>query len=331
MLRLTRGTFGAEESRAVARVLESGHTSMGREVAALEEEWVAACGKRHAVAVSSCTAALRLAPECVFPPSLVPPGPLTTASLTFCAGPDMMSEATGDAPEWRDITALDMPVADNCVLATHYNGIVARVKAWSIEDCAHCHPYQVGVGHGYAQCWSLHGTKTLSCGEGGMLTTDDGALADAARELRRHGIPAAGRRPALYTRQHAGWNFCMSDIAAAVARVQLSRLPLLLEARHDVLAAYRRRIPLLASPSCHLAIYLCPPGVDRDALRAKLLDAGIETSVHYPPCHTLPPYSGEPVSLPLTEEFSRRAITLPLHAEMTAADVAAVCAVVEGA
>jgi dTDP-4-amino-4,6-dideoxygalactose transaminase len=206
------------------------------------------------------------------------------------------------------------------------------VAEGGIEDAAHCYPGQAGVGAGRAQCWSLHGTKIITCGEGGMLTTDEEPLAREARLMRRHGIEAlaSGAREASYDVALRGDNWAMDDIRAAIVRVQLRRLEQLLAWRREAFEAYRDRLGgmLIDSPSYHLAVVRLPHGTDRAAVRARLTEAGIATSVHYPPVHMLTSYRWERMAyqpgLPVTEDLAPRLLTLPLHAEMVPDEAEAV-------
>ena len=310
---------------------------MGDEVRQLEEEWAAACGTKHAVAVSSCTAALHLAAVGLWEPGAA----VCVPSLTFVGAVDAVRQA-GCTLKWQDIAGLAQPEA-TCpnyptdIQVCHYAGRVAPALLYAqgyglpivAEDASHCYPGQGGVGWGAVACWSLHGTKNLTCGEGGMLTTDRDAVAEAARTLRRHGMAGTpGRRAGHYDVEAAGWNYAMSDVAAAIARVQLARCAELTDRRRNVLYQYIRRLGCLASPSAHLAVLLVPKGVSRDGVRGELTAAGIGTSIHYPPAHLLSTYR-DGTTLPHTEAFAARCLSLPLHADMTPADADVVCDEVE--
>jgi perosamine synthetase len=203
-----------------------------------------------------------------------------------------------------------------------------------IEDCAHAHGATLDgrpVGSLVdAGCWSLYPTKVLTCGAGGLLTTDNEELAALARSMRHHGQGAS-----LEDIVVAGNDWLMDEVRAVLALAQLRRLDdflarrRALAARYDALLAGRDlyTLPRLA-PGSVAAYYkypiLLPVNVPRDAVRAALLGQhGIETGALYsPPAHLMPLYRAAGVAgpLPVAEALLARQLCLPMHAALQPTD-----------
>ncbi len=270
----TRVEISERARVAVDRVLESGWITTGREVAAFEEEFAEAVCAEHAVAVSSCTAALELALRGL---GLHPGAKVLLPALTFCSAAHAIIHA-GYRPVFCDVSVESLAPTPSTVAATvhavggvdammvlHYAGApspVAELAAAAelplsrvVEDAAHAvgtwlddaHP--VGTASA-AAAFSFYATKNLPIGEGGMLTTDDDGLAEFARRARLHGMnrdawarytPGANWR---YSVDVGGLKANMTDVQAAIGRAQLCELPVWQMRREQVA---RRYDELLAS------------------------------------------------------------------------------------
>ena len=214
-----------------------------------------------------------------------------------------------------------------------------------IEDCADAlfttyRGKTLGL-HGRVGCFSFFSNKNITCGEGGALLTDDGALADDLRRLRSHGMtsPTLERhkgRAYSYDVTAAGFNYRLDEIRAALLRAQLRRLPGFLRRRRSLFARYAERLagtpvrlPFLDArrraeyddTAIHLLPALLPPGVDRTAVMARLKEAGIQSSIHYPPIHSFSAYRRPCQELPHTECLARRELSLPFYPAMSDKDV----------
>jgi dTDP-4-amino-4,6-dideoxygalactose transaminase len=251
----TRVEISLQARLAVDRVLESGWVTTGREVVAFEEEFAEAVCAQHAVAVSSCTAALELSLRGL---GLHPGAKVLLPALTFCSAAHAIIHA-GYRPVLCDVSEQTLAPTPATVAATvhavggvdammvlHYAGApspVAELAAAAglplhrvIEDAAHAvgtwlddaHP--VGAASA-AAAFSFYATKNLPIGEGGMLTTDDDRLAEYARRARLHGMsrdawaryaPGANWR---YSVDVGGLKANMTDVQAAIGRAQLCELP----------------------------------------------------------------------------------------------------------
>jgi len=316
--------------------------------------FAARVGAAHGVATTSCTTALHLAlilhgigpgDEVICPSYSF----IATANAVLYTGatpvfadidPDSWNIDPRDA--WRRVTP-----RTKAVLPVHQVGLAADLDALApftangipvIEDaaCAIGATYRGrSVGsHGHLACWSFHPRKTISMGEGGMLTTDDAALAERARQLRSFGASVSdhARHQAngiVYEEYHElGYNYRMTDLQAAIGIEQLKKLDALLARRRAVARRYDDafgsisgvQIPVRGGHSYQsYAIRLLPRcRVDRDEMLRGLVDAGISCRRGIPPIHLEALYRARlgPVSLPVTEEVSARSIFLPIFASL---------------
>lgn len=355
--------FGPDEEAAVLRPLRAGWLTMGEEVLLLEQELCEASGARHAVAVTNCTAALHLACAAL---GVGPGDEVVCPTLTFVAsanaprslGADVrLCESVGEDDLTMDpasVRALLGP-RTKAVVAVHYAGFACRMEEVLdaadargvpvIEDCAHAlfttyRGKTLGL-HGRVGCFSFFSNKNITCGEGGALLTDDGALADELRRLRSHGMtsPTLERhkgRAYSYDVTAAGFNYRLDEIRAALLRAQLRRLPGFLRRRRELFSHYADRLrdtPIrlpfrgerhraqVEDTAVHLLPALLPADADRTAVMARLKEAGIQTSIHYPPVHAFTAYREPRQDLPRTEALARRELSLPFYPAMTEADV----------
>jgi perosamine synthetase len=189
----------------------------------------------------------------------------------------------------------------------------------------------VGRPHGDVACFSFHPRKIITTGEGGMVTTSDAETAARIRRLRQHGFDENGEA------REPGYNLRMSEVAAAIGRVQLDRLPALLHARSRAAALYRvglSGLPWLRLPPVDEAhtyqsyvVRVREDGpVTRDALIAHLARRGIGCQAGVLPVHHHAAYRGcERVPLPVAEEAGRTALFLPMHAGLAEEDAQYVC------
>lgn len=359
-----RPDVGEGEIEAVARSMRNGWLTTGPQTAAFERAFARACGVPHAVALNSCTAGLHIALAAL---GVGPGDEVVTPSLTFAAGAQCTREL-GATPVFCDVeldtfTASVRTVAavvtprTRVIIAMPYAGRpqhIAELAAFArergiavIEDAAHgAGTIDRGQWPGVrsdAAVYSFYATKNLATGEGGMLVTNDEALADRVRRLSLHGMSRdAWKR---YTDQGSwrydilepGYKYNISDIASSIGLIQLERLPEM-QARRDAIAGRYVEalsgLPGLAfqrpcdDPSdrhswCMFAIALDPNvGAERDAFIDAMRDRNIGTSVHYIPTHCFTAYRDLPrCELPNTEVLGSRIVSLPLYPTMTDRDV----------
>ncbi len=352
MIPISRPIIGEAERQAVLEVLDSGMLVQGPRVAALEAEWAAACGTRHAIATSSGTTALHLA---LLAHGIGPGDEVITTPFTFAASVNAILYA-GARPVFADIEEdtfnIDPARVEAAVtprtralLPVHLYGhpcemdalldIAQRHGLVLIEDAAQAigaeyHGRRVGsFGTGV---FSLYATKNVMSGEGGMITTDDDALAERCRLLRNHGMPRRYRHELL------GYNYRLSDLHAAIGLAQIGRLDEF-TARRRANAAYLNahlesvRTPTVR-PGCghvwHQYTVRVRPGLDRDAAVQQLNQAGIGTGIFYPvPAHRQPYLAGlglGEVTLPVAERLAQEVISLPVHPLLSQADLETIVA-----
>jgi dTDP-4-amino-4,6-dideoxygalactose transaminase len=331
-IRLARPETGAEEAAAVAAVLETGMLTQGPVVAAFERELAAACETKHAVAVSSGTAALHVA---VLSLELAPGDEVIVPAYTFPATANVVA-LSGLRPVLVDVDPVTMNIDPDkisvgprtkAVLAVHLFGRPCRIEELPdlpvIEDAAGALGARRGGracgSLGLAACLSFHPRKIVTTGEGGAITTNDGRLAAELALLRNHGwrslADADMPRPSL--------NYRLSDILAAVGLPQLERLAELLEARTRIAAGYAERLaglPVTLPTADEGDVHGWQAYVIQVERRDEVLDAlraeGIEAQIGTFALPRLGPYRDQG-SFPGAEHAFERALALPFHTYLT--------------
>ncbi len=259
LIPIAKPLLGDEEAAAVTRVLRSGWLMQGPEVESLERELAAYVGSRHACMVSSGTAALHLALLAV---GVGPGDEVVTVSHSFIATANAI-RLCGAMPVFVDIDPatynLDAWLVDaaigprtRAVLAVHQMGMpcdlaqlasTCRDRGIALVEDAACALgseisvdggwQKIGRPHGALACFSFHPRKIVTTGDGGAITTNDAGLDARVRALRQHGADPQGRFI------ESAPNYRMTDLQAAVGRVQLGRLPSLLRDRARQVERYR--------------------------------------------------------------------------------------------
>lgn len=362
-------SIGEAEVEAAAEVLRSGWLTTGARAHALETAFAARLGVRHALAVNSATAALHLALEAAGVgrgDEVILPTYTFTACGEVCAylgaravlvdvGEDYLVDPAAIADRVTDRTRAVMPVHFAGQAVDLRSVAVDRERVRIIEDAAHALPADVAgrsTGRlGDAAAFSFYATKTMTTGgEGGMLVTDDDAIASRAATMRLHGINADAwnRYDAggtwRYEVTDAGFKYNLTDLAAAIGLVQLGRLDAMAEARARVAARYDDAFAdsdLLTVPprrsgdrhAWHLYVIrlrLEALAIDRAAVIERLAHAGIGASVHFIPLHLHPYYQRElgyrRGDFPVAEDLYERSISLPVWPDMTDGQVDRVAA-----
>ncbi len=331
-------------------VLESGSLAAGGEVEALENEFAEYCGTDHAIAVANGTAALHAA--------LVAAGigdgdRVITTPLSFVATANAVRFA-GGTPVFADVDpetlnldpdAVRETVANrdvDAILPVHLYGLPAAMDelrtiaeandAVLIEDAAQAHGARYrgkSVGSlGDVGTFSFYPTKNMTTGEGGMVVTDDAEIADRARRFINHGRSDHDDHTSL------GHNFRLTDIAATIGRSQLELLPSFVRARRAnassltaALSGSDLTVPPEPPDRRHAYHQYTVQTQDRDALVAHLDEFGIDTSVYYPtPIHAQPAYEDWHPAVPVAERAAETVLSVPVHPQLTPADVERVAA-----
>ncbi len=356
MIPAARPIIGAEERAAVDRVLASGMIAQGPEVAAFEDEFSQLVEGRHCVAVNSGTSALHMA---LIAMGIEAGDEVIVPSFSFAASANAVRLA-GAVPVFADIergsfcvdpAAVEAAITPrtSAIMPVHLYGhpaamdrlgqIAARHGIAVIEDAAQAHAASLHgrpVGtFGLTACFSFYPTKNMTSGEGGMVVTPDAQLARILRMLRNQGME---RR---YENEIIGFNTRMTDIHAAIGRVQLGKLAGWTAARqHNAKVLDQGIKAAVVPPVADGAVHVyhqytirvagsgAGGGAGRDAFAARLAERGVGSGVYYPiPIHRLPSYAGTLAripDLPETERAAGEVLSLPVHPSLSDADVHAV-------
>jgi len=356
MIPAAKPIIGDDEREAVDRVLRSGMLAQGPEVAAFEEEFSRFVGGRHCVAMNSGTSALHLG----FIAAGIKAGDeVIVPSFSFAATANSVVLA-GGTPVFGDIDPktfnLDPAYAESlitsrtkAIMPVHLYGHIADMEKFEaigkkhgvqiIEDAAQGHLASMNGRNsgefGTVASFSFYPTKNMTAGEGGMVVTADAEIARMLRLLRNQG------QEIRYKNEVVGFNTRMTDIHAAIGRVQLKKLEGWTKQRQDNAAYLNAHIKGVETP------YLQPgtthsyhqytvrvPGNDaarRDAFMAKLADLGVGSGVYYPtPIHRLPSF-GLTLDLPETEKMINECVSLPVHPSLTQAELETIVSAVNQA
>ena len=344
--------IGPDEEALVLEVLRSGRLTQGPKVEQLEQRFAAAHDVGQAVAVNSGTTALVAALQAL---GVGPGDEVITSPFTFVATLNAILES-GATARFADVTedfCLDVECAralvgerTRVVLPVHLYGLpadmprfdeLARERGLSIvEDAAQAHGARVGgrsVGSFGVGCFSFYATKNVTCGEGGMVTTADGDVADRLRLLRNHGM----RVPYRY--EVPGHNYRLTDLQAAIALPQLGRLQAINDARRAHAAHLSeglRSVPGLRLPSVptgrehvfhqYTVRVTADATVDRDGVVAALAERGIRAGVYYPRLvHDHPGHRDHPRVVvdetPVAAQVTAEVVSLPVHPQLGRADL----------
>lgn len=366
LIPLSRPSLGEEEALAAAAVVRTGWLAQGREVAALEEEfgrYIDSDDPPHVVATSNCTAALHMALLCAGASKDVPvvaPSFTFVASVNaalFCGAPVELCDVD---PRTYNMDAAKIPPhllgrhgPPHVVLAVHQVGlpcdvaaiVAADPRAVVVEDAAcaigarYADGRRVGSRHDtLATCFSLHGSKSVVAGEGGLVATRNRHVAERLRRLRQHGVDVgAETRVGAYAEQYVelGFNYRMTDVQAAIARVQIGKADAIVTGRYKRARAYTTALvdvcePPVESPDgCRHAYqrYLLRVGdvQAREHLVAALTAAGISCRRSIQCVHRQPYWRDRGVvngddHLPVTEMVADTTVQLPLWADMPGED-----------
>ncbi len=361
MIHISQPATGLEEWEALRDPLLSGWLSQGPQVAEFERAFARRHDVQHALATSSCTTALHLILVAL---GVGPGDEIIVPAFTWVATANVALYC-GATPVLVDVDrqAFNLDAAQvaakvsprtKAIIAVHLFGLCADVDAIRaaapgipiIEDAA-CAAGATYRGRsagtlGVAAAFSFHPRKSITTGEGGMITTSDPVLAERMNQLRNHGASVseeqrhAGPKPYLLPDFNLlGFNYRMTDLQGAVGRVQLSKLDRFLAERQHWADYYRQelaglhwlRTPTVPEGDRHAwQAYVCDVDemIHRNQLMEKLQMAGIQTRPGTHAVHLLGHYRQrfrfQPDDFPAARDCDRRTLALPLHNRMTAAD-----------
>ena len=354
MLRLANPVFGEDALSAIGRVLASGQLTQGPVVAEFEDAIADFCGVEHAVATTSATTAIELtlaahdigpgdvvlAPDYTYPATgnaVLQRGArlrlLDVDPTTYCMDVSALADALEEHPRAvitvdmfglpADYTTIEPMLAERgvtliCDAACSLGGAVQGRRTG---------------GFGVASCFSFHPRKSLTTGEGGMVTTGDAELATRMRRLRNHGTERSGWRATFV---EPGFNFRMSDINAALGLVQVPRHATVVARRRALAGLLTQRLEGLEGvspqrvPEGHQHPYqayvvVLDERIDRDAAISALRDLGVELTLGTYALHMEPAFAQRdccgPGGLPNSRMLADRTLALPLHEHLEDEDI----------
>ncbi len=345
-------------------VLDSEFLGMGEEVKLFEEELTAFLGRQVACVVNG-TAALHLGLQAC---GIGQGDEVLVQSLTYVASFQAIS-AVGATPvpcdidpktltiDWKDAEKRITP-RTRAIMPVHYSGgvgeldqIYAFAQSYGIrviEDAAHAfgtkYQNQLVGSFGDIACFSFDGIKNITSGEGGCVVSNNPDIMSRVRDARLLGVEKdtekrfQGQRSWDFDVRSQGWRYHMSNIMAAIGRVQLRRLPELSVKRQQLAYCYDKRlsgisfITLLKHNYEEVVPHIYPicltEGLPRDYVRQRLLEHGIQTGLHYQPNHHLSFFSnGLDYQLPITDRTYSGLITLPLHPDLSEEQIDFICSI----
>ena len=377
MIPFAKPWLDENEVEAAARVIRSGWVTAGPEVKAFEDEFAAYTGADHACAVSSATAALHLAMKAV---GVVSQDEVITVSHSFIATANCI-RYMGAVPVFVDIEKRTYNIdpgqieaaitpKTRAILCVHQLGMPCNMAVIMkialkhglkvVEDAAPALGSEIkwdgdwqkiGRPHSDISCFSFHGRKIVTTGDGGMLTTGNKEYDDKFRLWRTHGMSMSASERHNSDTVHfeeyleLGYNYRLTDIQAAIGREQLKKLPQILKKRRYLAERYNRELdpipglelplePAGARSNWQSYCVMLPPGVDQVRVMQYMLDEGVPTRRGVQTSHLEPAYKKEPWicgsdrdmkksgknGLKESENARMRGLMLPMYAGLSESD-----------
>jgi dTDP-4-amino-4,6-dideoxygalactose transaminase len=356
--------FTDADLAAVEETLRSGWLTMGPRTREFEERFAEHLGVRHAVAVSSCTAALHLA----YLAAGVGPGDevivpaitfvATAAAARYCGAEPVLADVLGPRDlsiDPEDVKRRITP-RTRAVCVVHYGGYAGPVEELRricderglalIEDAAHSPSATPAAGgrklggYGLAGCFSFFSNKVLSCGEGGLLATDDDGVADTARSLRSHAMTSGTwdrhtGHALSYDVNGVGYNYRLDEPRAALLLSRLGGLEADIARRRELVRRYRELLAdaygltlpytdaAVATSSCYtMPLVLDEPELQEPLRRLMAERHGVQTSLLYPSVNEFSAYRDSPGAgeLPRSERLARTQVSIPLFPHLGDSD-----------
>jgi dTDP-4-amino-4,6-dideoxygalactose transaminase len=356
---ITKPALGEEEARAPYGSIKSGWVTQGPKVAEFEQAVASYVGAKHGIATTSCTTGLHLALASI---GVGRGDEVVVPSFTFIASANAVLYTGADVVFCEiDARTFNVDPGDiekritkrtKAIMPIDQIGLGCDIDA--INDIAKRHGVDVvedaapAIGESYKgrkvgsnahqTVFSFHPRKVITTGEGGMITTDDDAIADRARKLRAHGMSVSdlerhrSDRVIIEEYNELGFNYRMTDIQASIGLVQLGRLDELLRVRREKAKRYNKELSEIRG----IAVPFVPPYAEhtyqsyclrltkdarqgREELMTNLLHRGIATRRGVMASHLEKTYTSRygTVSLPVTENAARTTMLIPLYAAMT--------------
>tara|TARA_B100000575_G_scaffold292000_1_gene299317 strand:- start:1998 stop:3131 length:1134 start_codon:yes stop_codon:yes gene_type:complete len=362
VIRLSKSCISNKEKEAVIKVMDNEFLGMGKEVASFEKDLTNFLG-RNVVCVTNGTAALQLSLQAA---GVGIGDEVLVQSLTYLATFQAIT-ATGAIPIPCDIDLNTFTIDINdakeklsertaAVVPVHYAGGVGNLEniyqfadlnnIRVIEDAAHAfgtkYKKKFVGSFGDITCFSFDGIKNITSGEGGCICSDDEILINKVKDLRLLGVIKdsenrySNKRTWVPKVQDQGWRYHMSDIMAAIGKVQLERFEELSSKRKEIALRYddyfsnQKDIYILKhnyqDVNPHIYPIILGSNISRDLVREEMNSLGIQTGIHYYPNHLLDYFNkGEEIKLKNTQEIYQKILTMPLHPDLSSSDTEYVC------
>jgi len=364
VIHIAKPDTGEEEWRALREPLESGWLTQGPKVAAFEKAFATRHGAKHALATTSCTTALHLILAAM---EIGPDDEVIVPAFTWVATANVVLYC-GATPVFVDVdratfnidptqVAAKVTKRTKAIIAVHLFGLCADIDAIAnaapgipiIEDAACAAGAAYEERHagtlGLAAAFSFHPRKSITTGEGGMVTTNDSRLAARANSLRNHGADLAEEQRHVAPKPYIladfnllGFNYRMTDLQGSVGLVQLAKMDRYIDERQkwaDFYARELKDLPWLRTPSIPAGSrhgwqsYVCmvdeaKAGMARNDVMDRLMQEGINTRPGTHAVHCLGYYRKrfglKPDDLPVSRDCDRQSMAIPLHNRMTEDD-----------
>jgi perosamine synthetase len=338
---LSKPLMGEEEKKAVADVIDSGMYAQGEKVKEFEQEFADYIGTKYAIATSNGTAGIVAALNALD----VSGGEVLVPSFSFIATatPVVYNNAK---PVFVDIDerTFNMDPADlerkitgktKAIMPVHLYGQTAemdRIMEMAkkhdlrvVEDAAQAHGAEFdgkrAGSFGDCGCFSFYPTKNITTAEGGIVTTNDGVLAEKMRLYRNHG------QSERYLHVSLGYNFRMTELQAALGIVQMKKIDEFTKKRRKNAAYYDDNLEKVETPyvhpkAKHVYHQYTIKSDRRDALERHLKSKGVGCKIYYPiPIHRQPVFDLKHVKLPVTEKICEKVLSLPVHPALKQGDL----------
>jgi perosamine synthetase len=354
-IRLAKPDIGEEEVEAVRTVLASGTLTGGKQNVEFEREFADRHFAAHGVTFASGTAALT---AMLLAEGIGPGDEVIVPSMTFISSATSVRHV-GATPIFADIDPRSFNLDSReiarlvtnrtrAVIIVHYAGQPGELDQivktcddhglLALEDAAqaagaHFRDMPVGT-FGRSAMFSFTPTKNITMGEGGIVLTNNAGIADKLRLLRNHGQ----RR--TYEHVLIGYNWRLTEIQAAIGRVQLRKLDTILarkRANADWMSRRLQRVPGITPPyqlphasSAHM-LYTCLVDKNRDVVLEHLSRVGIEARIYFPPAHLQLIFSDHGQSLPVTEAVAQKMFSIPMHSRLQPDELAQIADAIEDA
>jgi perosamine synthetase len=357
---IAKPIIGNDEISAVSHVLESGLLASGKNVEHFEKEFADYCGTEYAIATNNGTTALHAS---LLAAGVGPGDEVIVPSFSFIATATAVS-MTGAKPVFSDVDGTTFNInplkihdkitsKTKAIIGVHLFGLPCDVMYLNeiceshnltfIEDAAQAHGAKLKsrkVGDwGDMGCFSFYATKNMTTGEGGMITTSDKNLYNRLKLLVNHG------QSEKYLHTCLGYNYRMTDIAAAIGRVQLEKLDTFNTSRNYIAKYYNQHLNVNGLILPHVfyidlyhvyhqyVMYLTPAfPIERSQFLDYLKSNGIGHAIHYPiPIHRQPLYvknSNGFDTCPISTSLSESVVSIPVHPALNQSDVEYICKII---